>query len=60
MQDDVLTERIPIADGPAWGRIEKPGLGVEVDETKLAHFHEAYRRDGQFLPYQTRQIARDP
>ena len=60
MEDDVLTERLPIGDGPSWGRIEKPGLGVEVDETKLARFHEAYRRDGQFLPYQTRQIGRDP
>ena len=35
MEDDILTERIPIADGPRWGRIDKPGLGVEVDEDKL-------------------------
>ena len=32
MADDILTERLPIADGPKWGRIEAPGLGVEVDE----------------------------
>ena len=51
MQDDILTTRIPIADGPTWGSIEAPGLGVEVDEDKLQHYHDAYLRDGQFLPY---------
>lgn len=50
MQDDVLATRLPIADGPAWGLIEAPGLGVDVDEDKLAKYAEAYRRDGQFLP----------
>jgi glucarate dehydratase len=50
MTDDILAERLPIADGPRWGRIERPGLGVEVDEDKLQRFAEAYRRDGQFLP----------
>ena len=44
MADDILTERIPIADGPSWGRIDRPGLGVEVDEDKLMRFHESYRR----------------
>ena len=51
MTDDILTERIPIADGPKWGPIEGPGLGVEVDADKLATYHEAYRRDGEFVPY---------
>lgn len=51
MADDILTETLPIASGPEWGRIEKPGLGVEVDEEKLMQYHEAYLRDGQFLPY---------
>jgi glucarate dehydratase len=51
MTDDILTERLPIADGPHWGRIERPGLGVEVDEAKLETYAEAFRRDGQFLPY---------
>ena len=31
MEDDILTERLPIADGPSWGRIEGPGLGIDVD-----------------------------
>lgn len=50
MEDDILTARLPIADGPDWGLITAPGLGVEVDEDKLARYAEAYRRDGQFLP----------
>jgi L-Ala-D/L-Glu epimerase len=51
MEDDILRERIPIADGPSWGRIEKPGLGVEVDEDKLMRYHEAWRRHGGFPTY---------
>ena len=50
MEDDILTERLPIFDGPGWGLIERPGLGVEVDEDRLARYAEAYRKDGQFLP----------
>ena len=46
MEDDILTERIPIADGPSWGRIDGPGLGVEVDEDKLMRYHEAYKKHG--------------
>lgn len=60
MEDDILQRRLPIADGPTWGRIELPGLGVEVDEAKVAIYHDAYLRDGQFLPYQESQIGKDP
>jgi glucarate dehydratase len=51
MEDDLLTERLPIADGPTWGTIDRPGLGVEVDEGRLLRLHEDYRRLGQFPPY---------
>ncbi|TMJ34609.1 MAG: hypothetical protein E6G87_13925 [Alphaproteobacteria bacterium] len=51
MEDDILTERIPIVDGPTWGRIEGPGLGVDVDEDKLARFHESYLNFGEFPTY---------
>ena len=51
MADDILTTPLPIASGAKWDRIEQPGLGVEVDEAKLHHYHERYRREGQFLPY---------
>lgn len=51
MEDDILTTRIPIADGPTWGRLDKPGLGVEVDEDKLMRYHEAYQKFGEFPTY---------
>jgi L-alanine-DL-glutamate epimerase-like enolase superfamily enzyme len=51
MAGDILTEDLPIATGPRWGLIESHGLGVEVNESKLQRFHEAYRTHGQFLPY---------
>ena len=45
-------------DGPEWGRIEGPGLGVEVDEDKLKKYHEAYLRNGEFPPYGDRFSAK--
>jgi L-alanine-DL-glutamate epimerase-like enolase superfamily enzyme len=51
MEDDILVERIPIIDGPRWGRIDGPGLGVTVDEAKLARYHQAYRTQGEYPPY---------
>jgi glucarate dehydratase len=51
MEDDILTERLPISDKPNWGRIDKPGLGVDVDEDKVARYHEAYRKLGDFPTY---------
>lgn len=51
LDDDILKERIPIADGPTWGRIEGPGLGIEVDEDKVGRYHEDYLRFGAFPAY---------
>lgn len=51
MADDVLTEAIPIAASPRWGHIERPGLGVDVDEDKVARYHADYRAQGDFKPY---------
>ncbi len=51
MQDDVLTQPLPIASGPDWGLPEGKGLGVEADEEKITSYHELYRQRGQFLPY---------
>jgi glucarate dehydratase len=58
MEDDILTERIPIIDGPSWGRIDRPGLGVEIDEDKLMRFHESYRKHGEFRTYSGKVTAR--
>jgi len=54
MEHELLTEPTPISESPRWGRIESPGLGIDIDEDKLREHHEVYRRDGQFLPYQAR------
>ena len=51
MQDDLLTEPVPISTGPNWGRIEGPGLGVEVDEGKVQQYAQLYEEIGQFMPY---------
>ena len=51
MADDVLTTPLPIVTGPAGACRRRPGLGVEVDEAKLARFADELRRHGQFLPY---------
>lgn len=48
---DILTERLPIADGPCWGLPEGPGLGVEVDEARVAEAAARYRAEGPYLPY---------
>ena len=61
MQDDVLASPIPITTSPWWGIPEGPGLGIEVDEDKVATYHDHYRRVGQYLPYQLeRMAAEDP
>jgi L-Ala-D/L-Glu epimerase len=51
MEDDILAEPLPIKDGPRWGRPDKPGLGIEIDEQKIARYHNLYKERGQFLPY---------
>ncbi len=57
MADDILTQRLPIAEGPRWGVPEGVGLGVEVDEEKVAMYHALYREQGQFLPYQAEMFV---
>jgi glucarate dehydratase len=51
MEDDIVSKPIPIADGPRWGLIEGPGLGVDVDEDKLQRFDEEFRKMGDFPTY---------
>jgi glucarate dehydratase len=59
MVHDVLTEDLPIATGAHWGRIEQPGLGVEVDEDAVAEAAGRYRSEGQFLPWQPYLLGRE-
>ena len=51
MAGDILTEPLPIRAGPDWGRIDRPGLGIEVDEAKLQEAQARYLREGQYVPY---------
>lgn len=57
--DDILTEPLPIATGPRWSLPSDPapGLGVTVDEAKLARWHANHVSVGQYLPYQRHQLA---
>ena len=59
MEHDILTEPIPIATGPRWGVITGPGLGVDVDDDAVAEAAARYRAEGQYLPWQDFQIARE-
>lgn len=59
MQKDILRERLPIADRPRWGRIDRPGLGVDVDEDAVRTLHEAFLRDGAFAPYGAPRLRGD-
>jgi glucarate dehydratase len=59
MEHDVLTEPLPIATGPHWGPIERPGLGVEVDESAVAEAADRYDSVGQYLPWQPDQLAKE-
>jgi L-Ala-D/L-Glu epimerase len=59
MQHDVLAQPLPIATGPRWGAIDGPGLGVEVDEDAVSEAAARYRSDGQYLPWQEDQLAKE-
>jgi len=51
MIDDILTEKIPITSKPLWGKIDKPGIGVDVDEEKVNFYNKKFLDEGEYLPY---------
>jgi glucarate dehydratase len=51
MADDILSEEIPITNSNSWGLIDKPGLGVNVDEDKLKFYHKKFLENGEYLLY---------
>ena len=59
MRHDILSEPIPIATGPRWGRIDAPGLGVEVDPDAVAEAAARYRTEGQYRPWQDDQLGKE-
>ena len=52
MEGDIITEKLPIAEGPRWGVPEGVGLSVDVDMAQIEKYAAFYREHGQFLPYQ--------
>jgi L-alanine-DL-glutamate epimerase-like enolase superfamily enzyme len=59
LEHDILTEPIPIASGPRWGAIEGAGLGVDVDDDAVAEAAARYRLEGQYVPWQDFQLAKE-
>ncbi len=59
LEHDILTELLPIASGPTWGTIDRPGLGVEVDEAAVAEAAARYAGIGQYRPWQASQLAKE-
>ena len=54
MQDDILKSPIPIADGPTWGPIDAPGIGLDVNEDKVLQYYELFQEEGEYLTYGNR------
>jgi L-alanine-DL-glutamate epimerase-like enolase superfamily enzyme len=59
LEHDVLTRPLPIASGPRWGRIDGPGLGVDVDEDAVEDSAARYRTEGQYVPWHVEQLAKE-
>jgi L-alanine-DL-glutamate epimerase-like enolase superfamily enzyme len=59
MTDDIVTNAIPITNGPDWGVPSGPGIGVEVDEDKLDRYRRLFESRGQFQPYDPVLIGKD-
>jgi L-alanine-DL-glutamate epimerase-like enolase superfamily enzyme len=52
VEGDILLTPLPIATQAQWGLPEGVGLCVDVDEEKVMKYHQLYKSQGQFLPYQ--------
>lgn len=57
MTDDILVKPVPIATGPNWGVPEGEGIGVKIDQEKLARYHQFYLEHGQFQPYDPKLLG---
>ena len=51
MASDILQEEIPITSSNIWGLIDKPGLGIEIDEEKLQFFYQKFVENGEYKLY---------
>jgi L-alanine-DL-glutamate epimerase-like enolase superfamily enzyme len=57
--DDVVVDQLPIRTSPRWGPPAGPGLGIRVDEEKVAKYRRLFDKYGQYLPYQAHELARE-
>ncbi len=57
MTDDILTETLPIANGPVWGVPAGFGIGVAIDPEKLGKYHDLFLSNGQFTPYDKKLLG---
>lgn len=53
MKGDIIAEALPPATQPRWGHIHAPGLGVTVDEGKVAAAHADYLDAGAISIHHT-------
>ena len=58
MEGGILTERLPIAGRPRWGRFEKSWIGVEIDGDKLHRYDAAYRKCAELPTYSGKAAVR--
>jgi L-alanine-DL-glutamate epimerase-like enolase superfamily enzyme len=57
MTDDIVTETIPITNGPDWGVPAGAGIGIDIDLDKLRKYHDLFRERGQFHPYDPKLLG---
>jgi L-alanine-DL-glutamate epimerase-like enolase superfamily enzyme len=57
MTDDIVTETIPITNGPGWSVPAGVGIGVDIDPDKLGKYHDFFRERGQFQPYDPKLLG---
>jgi len=51
IQDDILSDALPIAKGPNWDISDAPGIGWDVDEEKVMRYHELFQKQGEYMTY---------
>src|SRR5262249_46092712 len=58
LSDDVV-EPLPTRTSPRWGAPAGPGLGIKVDEEKVAKYRRLFDKYSQYLPYQSHDLAHE-
>jgi glucarate dehydratase len=59
LSDDVVVDPLPIRTSPRWGPPAGPGLGLTIDDEKVARYRRLFDKYGQYLPYQAHDLAHE-